>query len=337
MHARLLIVGGVGLTQVGEALLLGAKTLGYQATQIDTAAASQGPRVLRALSWRLFGHRPLRLQSFSKAVERQCMALKPQLMITTGPAPVVAESLKRLTAMGVRSANYSTDDPYSKVSGASHYRAALPHYDYMFTPRIANMAELQRDCKNVSYLPFGYDPRYCHDAEPTPETAAQLHSEVLIVGGGDDDRAPIAKAVLRAGHKLAIYGAYWQPYRELRDAIRGHVNPETLRLATRSAEIVLGLVRRVNRDGHVMRSIEAAASGGCLLLEDTEEHRTIFGSEWQNAAYFHNEASMLEKIAKLKSDPSLRAQMQASVVRLIHSKPHRYQDRLETMVKHCLG
>ena len=74
----------------------------------------------------------------------------------------------------------------------------------------------------------------------------------------------------------------------LKPAVIGEAWPiqVTIRAASASAKVCLCLVRRANRDGHTMRSFEAAAIGGCILAEDTADHREIFGPEDYAARYF---------------------------------------------------
>ncbi len=54
---------------------------------------------------------------------------------------------------------------------------------------------------------------------------------------------------------------------------RGVADQDTIRSASAAARVCLCLVRRANRDGHVMRSFEAAVIGGCILAQDTADHR----------------------------------------------------------------
>jgi spore maturation protein CgeB len=44
-----------------------------------------------------------------------------------------------------------------------------------------------------------------------------------------------------------------------------------------------------SRDGHIKRSFEIAAVGGCMLAQDIDEHREIFGSEGEAVVYFGRE------------------------------------------------
>ena len=58
-----------------------------------------------------------------------------------------------------------------------------------------------------------------------------------------------------------------------------------------AAKVNLCLVRRAKRDGHVMRSFEIAAVGGCMLAQDTDEHREIFGPEGEAVRLFSRRAA----------------------------------------------
>ena len=330
--SQLVIIGGIGLTQVGQALHAAAIHLQLPADQIDHSAAFAGPRLLRSAVWRLCGHRPLRLGAFSTRIEAYCQQHRPALLISTGTSPIQAKSIERIRAMGVICANFSTDDPFSRSNGAWHFNSSLPLYDWVFTPRRANLAELQQRCKNVAYLPFGFEARHCIGPEPDESQRSSLYTQVLLVGGADAERTPIARAVVGAGHSLALYGGYWDKDPSLRAHWRGHAQPEVLRCATLSADVVLCLVRRANRDGHVMRSFEAGAIGACMLVEDTSEHREIFGADGANVVYFQDDASMLRQLRRLLDDAAERRRLQLAVRTHIRAGAHSYRDRLLQML-----
>lgn len=329
---QILIVGGVGVTHVGQSLHHAAISLGLAADQLDHAAAYEGPKLLRSVIWRYFGHRPFRLNSFSARVEAYCAQHRPSLLLSTGVSPIRAQALERLRSAGVICANFSTDDPFSQSNGAWYFKACLPLYDWIFTPRRANLIELKQQCRNVEYLPFAYEPAHCVGGEPEEARKHLLHTEVLIVGGADDERLPIAKAIVGAGIKLALYGGYWDRDPILRPYWRGMAQPEVLREATLSADLVVCLVRRANRDGHVMRTFEAAATGACMVVEDTAEHREIFGPEGKCVVYFGNTAEMLVQIRRLLDAPTERMRLQLAVRDHIRGAPHTYSDRLKRML-----
>jgi len=235
--------------------------------------------------------------------------------------------------LGVRRFNYLTDDPWNPAHRAAWFLRALPHYDHVFSPRQSNLEALQEHgCHKVSYLPFAYAPsqHYCERAQPEEE--AMLASEVIFVGGADRDRLPLVAALIAAGLRVALYGGYWNRYPEAKKSHRGHADLQTLRKATGAAKIALCLVRRANRDGHVMRSFEIPAIGACMLVEDTEEHREIFGPDGESVVYFRSIPEMIDKSRWLLDRPAERQRLAAAAHSRIHAGSHTYRDRLVAML-----
>ena len=208
-RAEVVIVGTAGGTHVGGSLLRAANRLGCRATLLDVERAYRGPALLRALVWRLGGHRPLGLNRFANHVVSEVSAqpMPGQVVVTTGAAPVTGQALRQLKAAGVRCLNFSTDDPWNKTQRAGWYLAALPEYDVVFTPRRSNMQDF-RDlgCQDVRYLPFGYDEELFPPARPEPSTPAH---DVLFVGGADPDRVTFMTGFMQSGPIPALVGRYW--------------------------------------------------------------------------------------------------------------------------------
>jgi hypothetical protein len=83
--------------------------------------------------------------------------------------------------------------------------------------------------------------------------------------------------------------------------------PDKVAAMTRSAKVNLVLVHRANRDGHVMRSFEAAALGGCLAVEHTDEHQEIFESDGETVRFFRSPQEAAAVCGALLRDRSERA------------------------------
>lgn len=205
---------------------------------------------------------------------------------------------------------------------------------YSFSPRRANINNLRQvGCPHVQYLPFGFDEElFYSDTSITPEEKCQYDCDVIFVGGADSDRRPWINALIRTGVKVHLYGAYWERYPETKSSLRGYANPRTLRLATRTAKVALCLVRKSNRDGHVMRSFEIPAIGSCMLSEDTQEHRDIFGDDGEAVVYFKTIPEMLEKVQWLLNHDTERNCLARKAHLLITQGKHTYKERLKTML-----
>jgi spore maturation protein CgeB len=332
VRTRLLIIGNRGGTNIGESLERSARSLPVEAAMLVSQEASEGPALLRRIKWRLCGRRPLRLTWFSRKVARFCEQWRPEVLLTTGQAPVTAATLRRLGGMGIVRCNFATDDPWNPAHRAPWFLRALREYDHVFTPREGNLDDLRRCVRRVTYLPFGYDPELFYPISLTPEEYREYESDVMFAGGADADRVPYIVALHEAGLKVGLYGSYWERYRETRPLTRGQIGVSELRKAITASRVALCLVRRANRDGHSMRSFEVPAMRGCMLVESTTEHRAILGPDGEAVVYFNTISEMVEKAKWLLSHAEERRRLAATVYqRIIHGK-NRYQDRLTAIL-----
>lgn len=329
LFSRLAIVGSFEGTHVGGSLSRAATRLGIDTAIFDVGDAG-GNRILRAVLWRFGDRRAPRMHGFSKSIVAGCRRSEPEILITTGAAPLTRSVLRALRAMGIVCVNYSTDDPWNRVLRASWYLRALPEYDAIFTTRQANIGNFADiGCGEVHYLPFGYDEwLFCRRAPasdgPVPD--------VLFVGGADRDRVAFMTEFSRIGPRVALVGGYWERFPAMRPYALGQRPPETLCALTAAAKINLCLVRRANRDGHVMRSFEIAALGGCMLVEDTVEHRGIFGPDGEAVIYFRTAREAAERARSLLAAPAERARLSKAVRTRILRGAHTYQDRLGSIL-----
>jgi len=326
---KIAIVGAFHGTHVGGSLARAAERAGLETLLFDTANA-KGPAMLSSIIHRFAGHRPAYLDRFSSAVAERCMSDGAAVLIATGAASLNASALSALKVHGVRSINFSTDDPFGS-QGSGWHREALPHYDVVCTPRTANIGDLQALGCAVEYLPFGYDEKYCFPIASAPEVEGH---DALFVGGGDRDRLEFVEAYLRAGGTIALAGAYWSRFTRTKSLSLGIKNPEEVRRLTASAKVNICLVRRTNRDGHVMRSFEMAAIGGCMLVEDTEEHRVIFGPNDVCVRYFRGPEEAAREVFRLIGDEASRRRLKLAVREHIVVGKHTYFDRLQTMLSY---
>jgi hypothetical protein len=297
LEGRLLIVGNDGGTNVGGSLFRAAQKLGLTAHLLEAHPAMQAPRWVQRFNWWLRGRRPTWLNRYSSSVVRKVAELRPQWLLVTGIMPINRAALVEIGRLGVRRMNFLTDDPWNPAHRAAWFLKTLPHYEHIFSPRRANLRDLQKQSgATVSYLPFGYDESlFFPEAVIENDERPQIYSDVIFAGGADRDRVPYFDALIKAGFKVALYGDYWNRYAETRASFRGYADPQTLRQAISGAKISLCLVRRANRDGHVMRTFELPAIGACMLIEDTAEHREIFGKDGAAVCYFSNPDEMIER------------------------------------------
>ena len=327
---KLALVGMFGGTHLGGSFARAAERMGVETVAFDANEAFSGPRLLRTLSWRLAGHRPPRLSRFSAHVVASCLQQRPDVLVALGTASLTRAAIRRLSSAGTTCMAFCSDDPFNKTQRADWHLAALPAYHIVFTPRRANIADLRAlGCADVRYLPFGYDEALF---SPCIAESATQDLDVLFVGGADQDRVEFMREFVRSGLRVGLIGGYWDRFAETRAYALGFKTPKELCTLSAAAKVNLCLVRKANRDGHVMRSFEIAAVGGCMLAEDTDEHREIFGPEGETVFYFRNAAEAANKASWLIGNAEERSRMKQAVRKRAGGAENTYRARLAAML-----
>ena len=167
----------------------------------------------------------------------------------------------------------------------------------------------------------------------TAEERERFECDVAIIGGADSDRIPIALALARAGFKLNLYGGYWNRDAELRRFWKGFIHGRELRLAVGAACVNVCMVRKANRDGNAMRSLELPAMGACMVVEDTLEHREIFGEDGDCVEYYTTLGDLVNKAKSLCAQPErARALGGMAFQHICRKSKHTYADRLRRIL-----
>jgi spore maturation protein CgeB len=332
---RLLIVAYDQPGEMGNYLASAAEYLGLDYHIMDAGRAETKNLIAQKLYWHLRGKRPANLARFAAQVLETCAVMKPTIVLTTGGrAPLERSHIEKLRESGIRVINYSTDDPWNPVLYAPWFVAALPAYSAIFTPRRANLDDFRRcGVRSLHYMPFAYDPEVHRPW--TENKPLGTPSDVLFVGGCDAERLPLIGALIDAGLNLALFGLYWNNNSKTRAYWRGggRANQDTIREASATTAICLCLVRRANRDGHVMRSFEAAAIGGCILAEDTQDHREIFGPNDSAVRYFETIQGLVQEAQRLMADVDARHRLSLGLRERMAVRTDTYADRLAAMLR----
>ena len=332
---RLLIVGNPEEHHVGAHFLSAARQLGLEATLLDVREAHSRNVWVNRFFHRVLNRRPAQLDRFSQKLVALCRESKPELLLVTGISAPHIRALQAIGEMGIQRANFLTDDPWNPANGVGFFWPALREYDVVWSPRRSNLDDLRRHgCRRVEYLPFGYNPKlHFPEAPQTAEEQARFACDVVFVGGADADRLPAARALVRAGLNVHLYGGYWNRDAELRPHWRGFVHGRDLRLAVGGATVNLCLARKANRDGHAMRSLELPAMKACMVVEDTPEHRELYCNDGDCVEYYSNLEKMVNKIKTLCEQP-VRARVLGSRVftRICQQSQHTYVDRLRSIL-----
>jgi len=327
----IMVIGLDRIAEVGTYFRYAATARGMDVRFMCAERAHTSSRWLRSIARRLNGDHPLRAHEFHQAVSRQLASGRPRWLLTTGTAPVLRETLQEARRLGVKSLNFSTDDPWSARHASRWFFSALKEYDAVATPRAGTISDfLRRGVRRVAHVPFGYCPDVHRPAEGVVEDFSA--GDVFFAGGCDDDRLPFFQAIVKAGFRPRLYGAYWDRHSGMRPFHHGFASLSEMATLHARTPVSVCLVRRSNRDEHVMRTYEAAAMGACLAMEDTPAHRQLFGQDQESVIYFSDPESLVNACRRLLADPRLRQRLRVAARQVVVNGRNTYADRLDQML-----
>ena len=269
---------------------------------VDEAAFRRSSGILVRVANRAFRRPAVDLKGLNAELLRQARSFRPEIVLIAKGAFLTPETLAQVKSeTGAVMVNYATDDPFNRRVSTEYLRNAIPLYDLYACTKMAIMDDVNRaGCGRVAFVPFGYKPEV-HFAESAATEAERrkFDSDVAFIGGCDKERAPIFSALVKAlpNLKLALYGGHWNRWRSLRPYWRGFATGRDFRLAVSGAKIALNLVRRANRDDHVMRSFELPACGGFVLSERTVMHEKLL-PPGSHVEYFSTTDELITKVQR---------------------------------------
>jgi spore maturation protein CgeB len=334
---KILIIGNRDATNIGGSLERAGLELGMELHLIESRLAMQAAWPVKKFNWYFRGHRPAKLKEFGIKMIESALSIKPDWLLSVGMSPIERPALAELKELKIKRVVYLTDDPWNPVHRSTWFLNALPLYSHVFTPRKSIIDDLKNiGCDSVHYLPFGYDPALFYPEKTLlSENRKNYEFDILFAGSADRDRARYIEAIIKAGFNLGLYGSFWQRFGKMNRLSRGQADFQTMRMAISNSKVVLCLVRRANRDGNSMRTFEIPAIGACMLTEDTEEHRKIFGNEGEAVVYFKSTDEMIKKAEFLLANETERHRLAEKCHNLITGGGNTYKDRLLTMLKTC--
>jgi len=334
---RVLVVGNGASHHIGAFFCNALRELGHEHLLVDEQQYWRLDRsVTRRIAYHVLRGRPLGFHKFNRDLQDAVAAFRPDVVLVTKGAYILPKTLKSIRqASNAVLINYATDDPFNRASNTSYLVEAIHCYDFYMCTKRAIQEDIRRaGCPRVIYVPFGYEPSLHFPETPRTADEAQAYaSDVVFIGGADADRAPFFETLLNGipGLRLRLYGGYWHRYQHLRPYHRGTALGRDFRLALSCTKVAPCLVRRSNRDGHVMRSFEVPACGAFMLAERTEEHVELF-QEGKEAAYFSSPGELVEQTRYYLANRDERETIARNGLRMVRTGQHTYKSRIQRIL-----
>ncbi len=306
-------------------------------TFFDEAGYRRPQRSLAGRIARRIAGRPAGYRALNAALVAEAERLHPDLVLIAKGAYFAPATLAAVrAATGASMINWATDDPFNPASSTRDLVESIALYDLYVCTKRALMDDARRaGCSNAAYVRFGYKPQvHFPEVRASDDERRRFQSDVTFIGGGDDDRAPYFERLVRAipELRLHLHGGYWNRYPKLRRYWRGNATGRDFRLAVSGAKISVNLLRRANRDDHVMRTFEIPACGGFMLTERSATHDELF-SEDNEAAFFSSPDELAAKVRSYLGRDEDRVRIAAAGHRKITHGRHTYGDRLAEIIQ----
>jgi hypothetical protein len=156
-----------------------------------------------------------------------------------------------------------------------------------------------------------------------------------MAGNADSDRIPIMEALVARAPELSVrlYGRGWSRSRPLKRVHATMVMGVEYSGAMCASTVCPCLVRRSNRDGHVMRSFELPAMGALMLAEWTDEHLELFDQD-VHCAYWSCPEELADKARYLVGHPGIARKIAGKGHERVVSGGNTYADRAMGILHH---
>lgn len=324
---------------LGSKLTRGAESLGLR-RDIDFQTAYTSPSTSHSKSmkhiygkiyYRINDKRSWEWNSFQRKLIEEIKAKKPRLVIVTGILPMTNSVIDIIHYYGGYLVNYLTDDPWNSIHRRRSFLSNLNKYNHIFTTKKQIIGELgQAGVSSISWLPFAYDPVLHHKPiKPCLEEAADIH----FIGTGAKERldwlTPLSNITTLSKR---VYGNNWENINPKGWEKRLAVTGEQYCNAIHDCKIVLGLLRRANRDDSTDRSYEIGAIGGCGIYEDTEEHRKLLNG-YPDIGFFKTPSELQRKVKMIVANKELQQQLKSLGRAAVMKEENTYKARLKTIIE----
>lgn len=266
-------------------------------------------RVLR----RLFS-RPLDLSRENRQLLEMARRYRPDIVLVENRALIRAATLRRIRAeTGALLVYFCPDDVMSPVVLTRWLERTFALWDVFFTTKTFNVEELRRaGANNPFHVMHAFDPDQHRPLTPGEVGPEFEQFDLVFVGQYERQRCESLRKAAAAGLSILVYGldagllaGRWSSLEGSGVVTRPAVWGDDYARALHHGKVVLGFLRKINRDVITQRSTEVPAMGRVMLAEKTVEHdaHLVDGQEYVG---FTSDEDMIEKARALIADPERR-------------------------------
>ena len=342
---KILIVGAWAWPQYEAAFARGLRQSGIEVEGLSTENFFTGflGHVQKTLTFP-----GLAMWRLNKAVVSVCKKQQPDFVLFWRPTHVWPSTIKQLTIMGVDTASYNNDDPFStKTHGNAPwhhyflwfwYLRCIPFFGKNFFYRKINCEEaMSHGAKHAEVLLPYFMPWQDRPMKLTAAESQRFQTDVVFVGHYEPDGRELSlRGLAEAGIRVKLWGgAYWTSavlgdlYASLAPIITAE--GDNYAKALSGAKVCLCFLSKLNRDTYTRRCFEIPACGGLMLAERTEDLLSFF-KEDEEACFFSSKEELVQKVQWLLLNPQKRELIAAAGLRRVWADGHDVNSRAQQFI-----
>lgn len=284
--------------------------------------------------------KPLEQNNENKALVDKAKTFMPDLVFISKGLTIKSSTIIKIKNLSLNCivVCYSLDDIINPGNQSKTYLNAIPYYDVHFTSKIFNIPELlELGAKKVKFTNNSYSPLIHKPLQLTIQETETYGCRVSFIGGYEADRADDLLYLAENGVEIRIWGNNWHKYKVKHPNLIIEYKAAYGDLYTKvvsSSEIILGFLRKINRDTITTRSIEIPACGAFMLAERTQDHLDLF-EEGVEAEYFDTREELKDKIVYYLNEPDKRKIIALAGYNKCMALGLSYNDTMQKLIEDC--
>ena len=276
----------------------------------------------------------------SRGVELMAKECRPDLVLALAQAPLVGESLARLSAMDIPTAFWFVED-YRVLT---YWQDVAPHYRYFFG---IQKDDFRRELSSIgvsaySYLPVAASPEIHAPMDLSPGELEEYGSPLSFVGAGYYNRCNLFRGL--ADYPFRIWGSDWPispPLDRLIQRSGARIDTKACVRIFNASAVNLNLHSSLCHEGVVPdgdfvnpRTFEIASCGAFQLVDRRSLMGELFTAD--EMAQFSDLAELRDRIDHFLERPEERAPF-AELGRKRVLAEHTYEKRMEELLATILA
>jgi spore maturation protein CgeB len=310
--------------------------------QYASTYATDGNR-LKALYYRLQNNFLIgpTIRKINCDLLKKCEHIRPDLTFIYRGTHIYPDTIKKIKSLGCKVFGYNNDDPFSNNYRLiyfrlwSLYRRSIPHYDWIFSYRQANI----KDYKAMGYHNVSLLRSYYIKEKNSPIPNATKKYDVIFIGHFEDDtRDETVKYLLDNGINIKLFGTLWDKskfYDYFRGKI-GEIKPlygDDYNHAINQAKIALVFLSKLNNDTYTRRCFEIPATKTMMLAEYSEDQAENLFKEGKEAEYFRNKEDLLKKVTFYLNNEEKIVNIGNAGFKRLQENSHEVSDKVKEILR----